>query len=98
MLTFVDVNFHLDSACLSQRLEDKGRFRSANIFQIADVVRRVVLLLFLLCFKTVVSNETSKMFRLFLLTTKTIQTRYQVFSSSVQFGKILVNLVDNSWL
>ena len=33
----------LDSACL----EDKGLFRSANINQIADVVRRVV---FLLCF------------------------------------------------
>ena len=32
-----------DTACL----EDKGLFRSANIIQIADVVRRVV---FLLCF------------------------------------------------
>ena len=48
--------FHLDSACS----EDKGLFRSANILQIADVVRRIV---FLVCFWTIVRRETSKMFR-----------------------------------
>ena len=42
--------------------------------------RRVVFLLFLLCLKTTVRRETSKMFRPFVLTTKTTQTRPQVFS------------------
>ena len=32
----------LDRACLSASLEDKGLFSSANILQIADAVRRVV--------------------------------------------------------
>ena len=51
MLTSIDhVKFIFDSACLSASLGDKGLFSSANILQIADVVRRVVLLLFLLCF------------------------------------------------
>ena len=50
MLTSVDVKFISDSSCLSANLGDKGLFRSANILQIADVVRRVVFLLFLLCF------------------------------------------------
>ena len=49
MLTSIDVKFFFDSACLSANLGDKG-FRSANILQIADVVRRVVFLLFLLYF------------------------------------------------
>ena len=40
--------------------DDKGLFRSANILQIADVIRRVV---FLLCFQTIVRRETSKMCR-----------------------------------
>ena len=35
MLTLVDI----DNASLSGNLGDKGLFRSANIFQIADVVR-----------------------------------------------------------
>ena len=50
MLNSIDVNFIFDSASLSARLEDKVFFSSANILQIADVVRRVVFLLFLLCF------------------------------------------------
>ena len=77
MLTFIYVTVHLDSACL----EDKGLFRSANILQIADVVRRVV---FLLCFETIVHRETIKMFHqplaIFLFTTKTTQPCPQVFS------------------
>ena len=50
MLNSIDVNFIFDSASLSARLEDKVLFSSANILQIADVVRRVVFLLFLPCF------------------------------------------------
>ena len=49
MLTSIDVKF-FDSAYLSANLGDKGLFRSANILQVADVVRRVVFLLFLLYF------------------------------------------------
>ena len=44
-----DVKFIFDSACLSASLGDKGLFSSANILQIASVVRRDVFLLFLLC-------------------------------------------------
>ena len=51
MLTFVDGRqVHMDSASLSGFFWDKGLFRSAIILQIADVVRRVVVLLFLLRF------------------------------------------------
>ena len=50
MLTSIDVKFNFDSASLSASLEDKVLFSSANILQIADVVRRVVSLRFLLCF------------------------------------------------
>ena len=50
MLTFIDVKFIFDSACLRPLLGDKRLFSSANILQIADVVRRLVFLLFLLCF------------------------------------------------
>ena len=50
MPTSIDVKFNFDSASLSTSLEDKVLFSSANILQIADVVRRVVSLLFLLCF------------------------------------------------
>ena len=53
MLTSIDVKF-FDSACLSANLGDKGLFRSANILQVADVVRRVVFLLFLLYFQPIV--------------------------------------------
>ena len=42
MLTSIDLRFIFDSTCLSANLGDKGLFRSANILQIADVVRRVV--------------------------------------------------------
>ena len=47
MLTSIDVKFVFDSACLSASLGDKGLFRSSNILQIADVIRRVFFLLFL---------------------------------------------------
>ena len=50
MLTFIDAKFISDSACLLASLGDKGLFSCANILQIADVVRRIVFLLFLLCF------------------------------------------------
>ena len=39
-----------DGAYLSAGLAEKGLFISANILQIADVVLRIVFLLFLLCF------------------------------------------------
>ena len=50
MLTSIDVKFIFDSARLLASLGDKGSFSSANILQIVDVVRRVVFLLFMLCF------------------------------------------------
>ena len=46
MLTSIDVKFIFDSACLSASLGDKELFSSANILQLARVVRRVVFLLF----------------------------------------------------
>ena len=49
MLTSIDFQFIFDSACLSASLGDTGSlFRSANILQIADVVRQILFLLFLL--------------------------------------------------
>ena len=77
------------------------------MFQIADVVRRVVFLLFLPCFWTIVRRETTKNF-----TSKTNQPRPRFsrliiaiisnfaapLTSSVQYGKILPNLVNCSWL
>ena len=49
MLTSIDVNVSSSwIALLSASLEDKWMFSSANILQVADVVRRVVSLLFLL--------------------------------------------------
>ena len=57
-------------------------FSSADILQIPDVVRRVVFLLFLLCFKPIVclilSRETSEMFPHFVFTTKTSRRRPEV--------------------
>ena len=48
MLTSIDVNVSSSSIdFLSASLEDKGMFSSVNILQVADVVRRVVFLLFL---------------------------------------------------
>ena len=58
MLTSIDVKFIFDNACLSSRLGDKGLFSSANISQIVDVVRRVVFLLFLLCFSSQLANSS----------------------------------------
>ena len=54
---------HIDNASLSGSLGDQGLLRSANTLQIADVVRRVVFLLFLRFFKTMFRRETSKMLR-----------------------------------
>ena len=75
---------------LSASLGDKGLFSTANILQIADVVRQVVLVLFLLCFESIVRlflpRETSEVFRHFVLTTKTTQFRPQV--SSINCSKI----------
>jgi len=69
---------------LSARLGDKGLFSTGNILQIADVVRQVVLLLFFLCFESIVRlflrRETSEVFCHFVLTIKTTQSRPQVFS------------------
>ena len=48
MLTSIDFKFIFDSACLSASLRDKGLFSAANILQIADFVRQIVVLLFLL--------------------------------------------------
>ena len=50
MLTSIDVKLIFDGACLLGSSGDNRLFSSTNIFQIADVVRRVVFLLFLLCF------------------------------------------------
>ena len=84
MLTSIYIKFIFDIACLWLSLGDKGFFSSASIIQIADVVRRVVFLLFLQCFQQIVRlflpRETSGMFRHFVFTTKTIQPRSQVFS------------------
>ena len=71
-------------AFLLVSLGDKGLFNSANILQKANVVRRVVFLLFLLCFWPIVPlflpRETNETFRHFIRTTKTTQPRAQVFS------------------
>ena len=48
LYTPIDVKFIFDSACLSPSLGDTGLFSSANILQIADVVRQILFLLFLL--------------------------------------------------
>ena len=57
-------------------------FSSADILQIPDVVRRVVFLLILLCFKPIVclilSRETSAMFPHFVFTTKTSRRHPEV--------------------
>ena len=50
MLTSIDLKFMFDSARLSASLGDERLLSSANILQIADVVGRVVFLLFMACF------------------------------------------------
>ena len=67
MLSSINVKFIFDSARL-------GLVSSANILQIADVVLRVVFLLFLLVI------ETSEMSAIFVFTMKKTQPRPQVFS------------------
>ena len=63
MLTSINVKFIFNS-CSPASLGDKGLFGTANILQIAHVVRRVVFLLFLLCFWSIVRlfppRETSQ--------------------------------------
>ena len=81
MLTSINVKFIFESACLG----DKGLVCSANVFQIADVVGRVVFLRFLLCFQPIVHlflpRETSEMFRHFIgIHYQKPQPRLQVFS------------------
>ena len=71
------------SACLLASLGDEGLFNSENILQIADGVRWVLFFLFLLCFQRILRpflpRETGEMSLHFVLTTKTIQPRPQVF-------------------
>ena len=70
MLTSIDVNVSSSwIALLSESLEDKWMLSSANILQVADVVRRVVFLLFLLFLAVclIVLHETSEMSRHFVL-------------------------------
>ena len=50
MLTSIDVKLIFNNAWLSASLGDKGFNTFVNILQRADVVRRVVFLLFLLWF------------------------------------------------
>ena len=77
MLTSIDVNVSSSwIALLSASLEDKWVFSSANILQVADVVRRVVFLLFLLFLAVclIVLRETSEMSRHFVLFWQTNST------------------------
>ena len=77
MLTSIDVNVSSSSiALLSASLEDKWMFSSANILQVADVVRRVVFLLFLLFLAVclIVPRETSEISRHFVLFWQTNST------------------------
>jgi len=48
--TSIDVKLLIDSSCLLASLGDTGFFSSENFLQIEYVVRRVVFLLFMLCF------------------------------------------------
>ena len=77
MLTSIDVNVSSSSiALLSASLEDKWMFSSANILQVAEVVRRVVFLLFLLflAVSLIVLRETSEISRYFVLFWQTNST------------------------
>ena len=77
MLTSIDVNVSSSwIALLSASLEDKWMFSSANILQVADVVRRVVFLLFLLFLAVclIVLRETSEMSRHFVVFWQTNST------------------------
>ena len=61
MLTSIDVNVSSSSiALLSASLEDKWMFSSANILQVADVVRRVTSILALLAVFSSVPNCSSR--------------------------------------
>ena len=81
MLTCIDVKFIFDYVRLHLS-------SSVNILKIAGVALRVVVLLFLLCFKplfrlvpaVVLTLETSEVSAILVLTTKTTLPRPQVFS------------------
>ena len=77
MLTSIDVKFIFDSARV-------GLLSSANILQIADVILRVVFLLFFPClqllFRMVLTLETSEMPAILVFTTKTTLPHSQLFS------------------
>ena len=68
MLTSLYVKFIFDSACQSVSLGDEGLFSFCKYspIKIADVICRVVFVLFLLCFQPIVClflpRETSEMF------------------------------------
>ena len=49
MLTFIDAKFIFNCLFIG-KIKGKELFSAENILQLADVVRRVVFLLFLLCF------------------------------------------------
>ena len=73
-------------------------FSPANILLIADVIRRVLFLLFLVYFYPIVPpflpRERSEIFRHFVLTTKTTQPRPQVFSVNCSVFKQLCCTID----
>ena len=72
---------YIDNASLSGSLRDKGLFRSANILQIADVVRlHAVLAMFIDKYFAVKRVMFHRLFSHFVLTTKTTEPRPQVFS------------------
>ena len=80
MLTCIDVKFIFDSVRL-------GLSSAADILQKADAALRVVFLLFLLCFSplfrpvpaVVLTLQTSEVSAIWVFTTKTTQSRPQVF-------------------
>ena len=88
VLLFIQNNSSIDPSMLSSSLvfdsARLGLFSSANILQIADVALRDVFLPFLPCFellfRLVLTLETSEMSAIFVSTTKTTQSRPQVFS------------------
>ena len=96
---------------LSASLGDKGLFSTANILQIADVVRQVVLVLFLLCFTFLVMCYVMCSAILYLrpkrLSLVPRSPRLTVQKSSkfaahltpfFTYRKILPNMVGSIWL
>ena len=90
MLTSIDVNVSSSSiALLSASLEDKWMFSSANILQVAEVVRRVVFLLFLLflAVSLIVLRKRVKYPAISYCSGKPIQPRnvFQIWSTSTGY-------------